>query len=52
MLSFSKRGFDTVISFFGEKDKAVDMCKECYACAEICPVAALLVKDGPNIPNP
>ena len=52
MLSFAKRGFDTVISFFGEKDKAVDMCKECYACAEICPVAALLIKDGPNIPNP
>jgi len=52
MLSFAKRGFDTVISFFGEKDKALDVCKECYACAEICPVGALLVKDSLNIPNP
>ena len=44
MLSFAKRGLDTVISFFGEEDKASTICKECYACAEICPVAALIKK--------
>lgn len=44
MLSFAKRGLDTVISFFGEEDKARTICKECYACAEICPVAALIKK--------
>ena len=45
MLSFAKRGLDTIISFFGEEDKATANCKECYACAEICPVAALLIKE-------
>ena len=44
MLSFAKRGLDTVISFFGEEDKARTTCKECYACVEICPVAALIKK--------
>ncbi len=44
MLSFAKRGLDTVISFFGEEDKAKTTCKECYACVEICPVAALIRK--------
>jgi len=46
MLSFAKRGLDTVISSFGEKDSARRTCKQCYACAEICPVAALLIKDN------
>ena len=46
MLSFAKRGLDTVISFFGEEDRARTTCKECYACAEICPVAALLIKSN------
>jgi len=45
VLSFAKRGLDTVISFFGEEDKATATCEECYACAEICPVAALLMKE-------
>jgi bidirectional [NiFe] hydrogenase diaphorase subunit len=44
MLSFAKRGIDTVVSFFGEEDKAAATCTECYACVEICPVAALLIK--------
>jgi NADH dehydrogenase/NADH:ubiquinone oxidoreductase subunit G len=44
ILSFAKRGLDTVISFFGESDKALVACRECYACVEICPVAALLRK--------
>lgn len=50
LLSFAKRGFNTVISFFGEEDRARAICKECYACAEICPVAALLIK--PVVPIP
>ena len=44
MLSFAKRGLDTVISFFGEGDRLRADCRQCYACAEICPVAALLKK--------
>ena len=46
MLSFAKRGFDTVISFFGEDNSAKVSCEECYACAEICPVGALLIKNS------
>jgi bidirectional [NiFe] hydrogenase diaphorase subunit len=45
MLSFAQRGLDTVISFFGQEDKAMDICEQCYACAEVCPVAALLAKN-------
>ena len=44
VLSFAKRGLDTVISFFGEEERAVNTCNECHACVEICPVAALLPK--------
>jgi len=44
MISFARRGLDTVISFFGQEDKAVDICEQCYACVEVCPVAALLPK--------
>jgi bidirectional [NiFe] hydrogenase diaphorase subunit len=44
MLSFAKRGLDTVISFFGEDDNSRVSCEECYACAEICPVGALTIK--------
>ena len=46
MLSFAKRGLDTVISFFGENDTANSKCSQCYACVEVCPVAALLIKNG------
>jgi len=46
MLSLAKRGFDTLISFFGENDKAMTTCQQCYSCVEICPVAALLIKDS------
>jgi len=44
MISFARRGLDTVISFFGQEDKAMDICEQCYACVEVCPVAALLSK--------
>ena len=44
MLGFAQRGFETIISFFGEEEKAYRLCKECYACSDICPVAALIKK--------
>ncbi len=46
MVSFARRGLDTVISFFGEEDKAMGICERCYACVEACPVAALLPKNS------
>ena len=45
-LTFAKRGFDTTISSFGEKDATKFPCTECMACVEICPVAALAVKNN------
>jgi bidirectional [NiFe] hydrogenase diaphorase subunit len=47
-LTFARRGFDTTISFFGEKDATKIPCPECMACVEICPVAAIVVKNDPK----
>ncbi|SPD72623.1 4Fe-4S binding domain protein [uncultured Desulfobacterium sp.] len=44
-MTFAKRGFETVISFYGEKDLSGPACKECLACIDICPVRAIVTKD-------
>jgi predicted molibdopterin-dependent oxidoreductase YjgC len=44
VLTFAKRGFDTVVGFFGLSADAAASCRDCRACAEACPVAALLPK--------
>ncbi len=41
LLTFARRGFDTVIGFMGKKDPAELPCLDCLACTEICPVSAL-----------
>ena len=43
-LTFAKRGFDTVISFYGEEDAKRLPCKKCIACVKICPVGAITLK--------
>ena len=43
-LTFAKRGLDMFISFFGEIDPNSIPCGNCYACVDICPVAALTRK--------
>ncbi len=43
-LNFAKRGFDTVISFFGEEGLSRPPCQESLACAEVCPVDAIISK--------
>jgi bidirectional [NiFe] hydrogenase diaphorase subunit len=43
-LTFAKRGFDTVIDFFGNPQSSPPPCDTCRACAEVCPVAALIPK--------
>jgi len=45
-LTFAKRGFDTVVSFFGRTDSARRDCAACRACIDTCPVGALVLKDG------
>jgi bidirectional [NiFe] hydrogenase diaphorase subunit len=44
MLAFAQRGFDTVISFYGDPGSASPACDTCSACIDICPVAALRPK--------
>lgn len=39
LLSFAKRGLDTVISLYGQDENLY--CESCIACIEICPVMAL-----------
>jgi len=45
-LTFAKRGFDTVISSYGEKDVSSLPCEKCVYCVEICPVGALILKES------
>lgn len=56
VLTFSQRGFDTVISFYGETDTISPACDQCSACVSICPVGALNLKErgdgqGANAPK-
>ncbi len=46
VLTFAKRGFDTVISSHGEKDVSSLPCEKCVYCVEICPVGALILKES------
>ncbi|MFH0845413.1 MAG: 2Fe-2S iron-sulfur cluster-binding protein [Pseudomonadota bacterium] len=43
-LTFAKRGFDTVISFYGERHVSQIPCKTSRPCVEVCPVAAITLK--------
>jgi NADH dehydrogenase/NADH:ubiquinone oxidoreductase subunit G len=45
VLTFARRGFDTVVGYYGLSDNPAHACQDCRACVDICPVAALLVKD-------
>jgi bidirectional [NiFe] hydrogenase diaphorase subunit len=47
-LAFSKRGFNTVISFYGAVDISALDCPNCHACVDICPVGALALKKVPK----
>jgi len=44
-LTFAKRGFDTVISFYGQNGLKIPPCEQDMACVEVCPVAALTLKE-------
>lgn len=43
-LTFIKRGFDTVIGFFGHTDGGYQDCSRCRSCVDSCPVSALALK--------
>jgi len=48
LLSFAKRGLNTVVSFYGAEDDSDLPCKKCFDCVEICPVSAITLKDSLN----
>ena len=43
MLDFAKRGFNTVISFYGTSSSG-SACETCLACVQVCPVSALTIR--------
>ena len=45
-LTFTKRGFGTVIGFFERSEDDRQDCGKCRACIETCPVSALTSKTG------
>jgi NADH dehydrogenase/NADH:ubiquinone oxidoreductase subunit G len=45
-LTFAKRGFDTVISAYGQGEASSLNCEKCDVCVKICPVGALTLKDA------
>ncbi len=44
-LTFAKRGFDTIVSFYGEENVKEMPCQKGFLCVEVCPVAALTLKE-------
>jgi len=44
-IDFAKRGYNTIITFFENKEISETYCKGCLKCVEVCPVGALIGKD-------
>jgi ferredoxin len=42
VLTFARRGFDTVVGYYGLSADCAPSCSDCRACIDVCPVAALL----------
>lgn len=42
-MTFSKRGFDTLMAFYGENEGSI--CEDCLACVDVCPVAAITLRN-------
>lgn len=48
-LSFARRGLEIDVTFFGEKNPDNIPCNNCYACVDLCPVAALTKRTDRDI---
>jgi predicted molibdopterin-dependent oxidoreductase YjgC len=46
LLTFAKRGFDTVVSFYGIGKITDISCVTCSRCVEICPAGAITLKEN------
>ncbi len=42
ILTFSGRGFNTLVRYYGKADRTAVPCESCMACVDICPVSALV----------
>lgn len=51
VLGFARRGFDRVVTTFGNRPIGDSSCRECGECVYACPTGALVFKDG-NRPQP
>jgi predicted molibdopterin-dependent oxidoreductase YjgC len=45
LLTFARRGFQTVVSSFGADNPSALPCKDCRACVDVCPVSAIFLKE-------
>jgi len=45
ILTFAKRGFDTIVSFYGAEGLPTISCGACNSCVKICPVGAITKKE-------
>jgi formate dehydrogenase major subunit/NADH-quinone oxidoreductase subunit G len=46
ILGFAHRGFERVVTTFGDEPIGADRCLKCSECVEICPTGALSFKEG------
>jgi bidirectional [NiFe] hydrogenase diaphorase subunit len=46
VLGFAHRGFDRVVTTFGDEPIGADRCLDCHRCIEVCPTGALSFKDS------
>jgi NADH dehydrogenase/NADH:ubiquinone oxidoreductase subunit G len=44
MLTFARRGFNTIVSSYGTGGEIDDLCDDCRNCAAVCPVGAIVLK--------
>lgn len=44
VLGFAHRGFDRVVTTFGDEASGKDRCRDCGHCIEVCPTGALTLK--------
>lgn len=46
ILTFSGRGFNTLVRYYGSADRSTVPCESCMACVDICPVSALVPRQA------
>jgi NADH dehydrogenase/NADH:ubiquinone oxidoreductase subunit G len=44
LLTFAKRGLETVVTSYGDEALSTHFCEQCHACVDICPVSAITLK--------